>query len=61
MYSSINLFTGEQAKTYKVWALAISLATTFAIVIYFLFLSLLRCFSSAGSRSYFLCVQKQAT
>lgn len=38
-------------KTYEVWAVAISLATTFAIVIYSLFLILLRCFSSDGSRS----------
>ena len=61
MYSSINLFTCEQAKTYKVWALAISLATTFAIVIYFLFLNLLRCFSSVGSRSTYLCIQYETT
>ncbi len=32
-----------------VWALPISLAATFGIIIYFLFLRLLRCFSSPGS------------
>ena len=41
-------------KTYKVWALPVSLATTPRIVIYFLFLNLLRCFSSVGSRSTIL-------
>ena len=37
-----------QAKTKKVWALPGSLATTAGIVVYFLFLSLLRCFSSGA-------------
>ena len=32
-----------------IWALPISLATTFGIVIYFLFLWVIRCFSSPGS------------
>ena len=32
-----------------VWALPISLATTFGIVFYFLFLRVIRCFSSPGS------------
>ena len=36
-------------ETAPVWALARSLATTCAIVIYFLFLRVLRCFSSPGS------------
>ena len=50
-HSPISLFACEQAKTCKVWALPVSLATTPRIVIYFLFLNLLRCFSSVGSRS----------
>ena len=37
-----------QAKVNKVWALPHSLATTNGIVVYFLFLALLRCFSSGG-------------
>ena len=41
----------------KVWALPVSLATTPRIVIYFLFLALLRCFSSGGSLSTILCIQ----
>ena len=36
---------------YVVWALPISLATTFGIVFYFLFLRVIRCFSSLGSPS----------
>ena len=35
-----------KAEVIKVWALPISLATTFGIIGYFLFFSLLRCFSS---------------
>ena len=34
---------------YMIWAPPISLATTFGIVIYFLFLWVIRCFSSPGS------------
>jgi len=44
-------------RTYKVWAVPVSLATTPRIVIYFLFLALLRCFSSGGSLSTILCIQ----
>ena len=40
---------GRCRKTTPVWATARSLATTCAIVIYFLFLRVLRCFSSPGS------------
>ena len=39
-----------QAKTKKVWALPLSLAATYGIIGYFLFLALLRCFSSGGYR-----------
>ena len=35
-------------KANKVWAVPDSLATTTGIVVYFLFLALLRCFSSGG-------------
>ena len=42
---------------YKVWADSVSLATTPEIVIYFLFLALLRCFSSGGSLSITLYIQ----
>ena len=51
-HSSTNLFvrsTSEQAKVLKVWAHPDSLATTTGIVVYFLFLRVLRCFSSPGS------------
>jgi hypothetical protein len=37
-------------KIIKVWAIPVSLATTPGIVVYFLFLWVLRCFSSPGSR-----------
>ena len=37
-------------RTIKVWAIPGSLATTAGIVVYFLFLALLRCFSSRGYR-----------
>ena len=60
-HSPISLFACEQAKTCKVWALPVSLATTPRIVIYFLFLILLRCFSSDGSRSLRLCIQRRTT
>ena len=36
----------------QVWALSLSLATTQEIVVYFLFLRVLRCFSSPGSPRY---------
>ena len=48
-------------RTCKVWAHPVSLATTPRIVIYFLFLILLRCFSSDGSRSLHLCIQCRTT
>ena len=43
-------------EVYKVWALPVSLATTSGIVVYFLFLGVLRCFSSPGYRynDYFI-------
>ena len=44
-------------KVIKVWALPRSLATTNGIIGYFLFLRVLRCFSSPTYRSPILCVQ----
>ena len=46
-----------QMKVIKVWALPVSLATTTGIVVYFLFLGVLRCFSSPGYRSPSLYIQ----
>jgi hypothetical protein len=47
VYQLIHLIN-YQMEAYRVWALPDSLATTTGIVIYFLFLALLRCFSSGG-------------
>ena len=44
----------------KVWALPVSLATTPGIVVYFLFLGVLRCFSSPGYRYPVLYIQTGA-
>ena len=46
-----------RTKANKVWAVPDSLATTTGIVVYFLFLALLRCFSSGGYLHPALCVQ----
>lgn len=48
--SSANLSVCKQTEVNKVWALPGSLATTTGIIGYFLFLEVLRCFSSPGSR-----------
>ena len=56
-HSSTNLFELCSLKVYKVWAVADSLATTTAIVVYFLFLALLRCFSSGGYLHHILYIQ----
>ena len=50
-----------QAKIIKVWADTGSLATTTVIVVYFLFLEVLRCFSSPAYRSPALYIQAGAT
>ena len=50
-FCSVVRMKWETTRTFKVWALPVSLATTPGIVIYSLFLCLLRCFSSAGSLS----------
>ena len=44
-----------------VWALPISLATTFGIVFYFLFLRVIRCFSSPGSPHYAMYLRNDNT
>ena len=44
-----------------VWALPISLATTFGIVFYFLFLWVMRCFSSPGSLHYAMYLRNDTT
>jgi hypothetical protein len=44
----------------KVWAVPDSLATTTGIVVYFLFLEVLRCFSSPAYRSPSLYIQPGA-
>ena len=48
-------------KVIKVWAVARSLATTNAIIGYFLFLGVLRCFSSPAYRCPGLYIQPGAT
>ena len=55
----LSAYSFRRMKNNKVWALTVSLATTPAIVIYFLFLNLLRCFSSVGSLqlSYFIQIE----
>ena len=50
-----------QAKVIKVWAVPDSLATTTGIVVYFLFLALLRCFSSGGYLLPTLCIHVGVT
>ena len=52
-----RIFREIPIRNHKVWALPVSLATTPRIVIYSLFLCLLRCFSSAGSLSLCLWIQ----
>ena len=53
--------TNCQMKVIKVWALPRSLATTSGIIGYFLFLEVLRCFSSPAYRSPVLYIQTGAT
>ena len=48
-------------KVIKVWAVPRSLATTYGIIGYFLFLRVLRCFSSPAYRSPVLYIQTGAT
>jgi len=53
-------YINYQAKVIKVWALPRSLATTNGIIGYFLFLGVLRCFSSPAYRSPVLYIQTGA-
>ena len=53
--------TNCQMKVIKVWALPRSLATTYGIIGYFLFLRVLRCFSSPTYRNPILYIQTGAT
>jgi hypothetical protein len=57
----VLLHINVQAKVIKVWALPRSLATTYGIIGYFLFLRVLRCFSSPAYRDPLLYIQKGAT
>ena len=56
LFDYVSLWITEsftpQVLLLQVWALPISLATTFGIVFYFLFLRVIRCFSSPGSLHY---------
>src|SRR6201746_2634490 len=54
-------FINFQTKVIKVWALPRSLATTYGIIGYFLFLGVLRCFSSPGYHSSALYIQAGVT
>jgi hypothetical protein len=60
VYQLIRSAINCQAKVLKVWALPRSLATTYGIIGYFLFLGVLRCFSSPGYRSPILYIQISA-
>ena len=51
-YYGVVLQPRECVATHAVWALPRSLATTGGIIVYFLFLQVLRCFSSLRSPSY---------
>nr|AOE11694.1 hypothetical protein [uncultured bacterium] len=48
IHSMARPYNPKHAETYLVWAFPRSLATTRGIINYFLFLQLLRCFSSLG-------------
>src|ERR1700712_1063706 len=54
-------FINFQTKVIKVWALPRSLATTYGIIGYFLFLRVLRCFSSPAYLVSALYIQAGAT
>ena len=57
-YDSAVLQPQRCVATTLVWALPRSLATTRGIIVYFLFLQVLRCFSSPCALRYFLAVQQ---
>ena len=60
VYQLIQTVINYQMEMKKVWAIPVSLATTPGIVVYFLFLGVLRCFSSPGYRSPVLYIQTGA-
>ena len=60
VYQLIQTAINYQMEMKKVWAIPVSLATTPGIVVYFLFLGVLRCFSSPGYRSPALYIQAGA-
>ena len=60
VYQLIHSAINYQMEMKKVWAIPVSLATTPRIVVYFLFLEVLRCFSSPAYRSPALYIQTGA-
>ena len=52
LLATARSYNPTEAGTSVVWALPRSLATTGGIIVYFLFLRVLRCFSSPGSPPY---------
>ena len=60
VYQLIHSAINYQMEMKKVWAIPVSLATTPRIVVYFLFLEVLRCFSSPAYRSPTLYIQAGA-
>ena len=60
VYQLIQPTINCQVKVIKDWALPRSLATTYGIIGYFLFLRVLRCFSSPTYRSPVLYIQTSA-
>ena len=61
VYQLIHLAINQMENVNKVWAVPRSLATTTGIVVYFLFLGVLRCFSSPAYRYLILYIQTSAT
>ena len=61
VYQLIQVDIIASLEMVKVWALPRSLATTYGIIGYFLFLEVLRCFSSPAYRSPSLYIQLGAT
>ena len=60
-YDSVVLQPLLSVATKQVWAIPRSLATTRGIIIYFLFLKVLRCFSSLRSPHYFCSDNRSST
>ena len=60
-FSNVMWSSTPRILLHVVWALPISLATTFGIVIYFLFLWVMRCFSSPSSLHYAMYLRNDTT